>query len=321
MKEPWFWRDNSIAARAAAAAMTPAALAYDGAQQLRAVLSKPKAAGAPVICIGNVTLGGTGKTPFALMLRRLLSEHGVKAHFLSRGYGGALKGPLRVLPQHTAQDVGDEPLLLAAEAPTWIARNRAAGAAAAARCADAVIMDDGFQNPTVAKDFSVLLISAADSHGDGRVFPAGPLREPLARAIARADAIVLFGDGSTRIEFGGVPVFRAMTMIDPEIDPKKCVAFCGIANPARFFSDLEARGFTLTAKAAFADHHPFTDAELAVLRKRAQQAGAALITTEKDFVRLAPETRDGVAVARLTMSVDDPERLMALVLSKIGRAP
>lgn len=320
MKEPWFWRDESIAARAAAAAMTPAALAYDGAQRLRAAVARPAKISAPVICIGNATLGGTGKTPFALMLQRLLSDYGVKAHFLSRGYGGALKGPLRVLPQHTAQDVGDEPLLLAAAAPTWIARTRAAGAAAAARCAEAIIMDDGFQNPTVAKAFSVLLVSA-DDPGDARVFPAGPMREPLARAIARADAVVIVGEGAPKLDTGEAPVFRVTTAIDTGIAPQKCAAFCGIANPERFFKDLEARGFTLTARAAFADHHPYTDAELAALRKRARRDGAALITTEKDFVRLPAEARDGVAVARLTMSVDDPERLTALVLSKIGRAP
>ncbi len=321
MKEPWFWRERSIAARAAAAAMTPAALLYDGAQRLRAVVSNPAKISAPVICIGNATLGGTGKTPFALLLQRLLRDRGLKAHFLSRGFGGALRGPLRVLPQHGAQDVGDEPLLLAAEAPTWIARNRAAGAAAAARCADIIIMDDGFQNPTIKKRVSILLVSAADPCGNGQVFPAGPMREPLARAVARADALIIIGDGAPEIEFGGAPVFRAATSIDPAIAPQKSVAFCGIANPERFFKDLEARGFTLTAKAAFTDHHPFTDAELAALRKEARREGAALITTEKDFVRLPPEAREGIAVARLTMSVDDPERLMALVVSKIGRAP
>lgn len=320
MKEPWFWRDKSIAARAAAAAMAPAALAYDGAQVLRAAVSKPAKTSAPVICIGNATLGGTGKTPFALMLQRLLSDRGVKAHFLSRGYGGTLKGPLRVLPQHTAQDVGDEPLLLAAAAPTWIAKDRAAGAAAAARCADLIIMDDGFQNPTVKKRVSVLLVSAGDPCGNGRVFPAGPMREPLARALARADAVVITGEGAPELD-AAVPVFRATTSIDVDTAPQKCVAFCGIANPERFFKDLEARGFTLTARAAFADHHPYTDGDLAALRKKARREGAALITTEKDFVRLPPDARDGVAVARLTMSVDDPEGLAALVLSKIGRAP
>ena len=249
MKEPWFWRERSIAARAAAAAMTPAALLYDGAQRLRAVVSNPAKISAPVICIGNATLGGTGKTPFALLLQRLLRDRGLKAHFLSRGFGGALRGPLRVLPQHGAQDVGDEPLLLAAEAPTWIARNRAAGAAAAARCADIIIMDDGFQNPTIKKRVSILLVSAADPCGNGQVFPAGPMREPLARAVARADALIIIGDGAPEIEFGGAPVFRAATSIDPAIAPQKSVAFCGIANPERFFKDLEARGFTLTAKA------------------------------------------------------------------------
>ena len=246
-------------------------------------------------------------------------ERGIVAHFASRGYGGALKGPLRVLPLHSAQDVGDEPLLLAAAAPTWIARNRAAGAAAAARCAGAVIMDDGFQNPTVRKACSFLLIDS-DTVRTSRIFPAGPMREPLARALARADAVVMTGDGAPKLD-AAVPVFRATTSIDIDTAPKKCVSFCGIANPERFFNDLEARGFTLTARAAFADHHAYSEAELSALRRRAEREGAALITTQKDFVRLAPHWREGVAVARLVMSVDEPERLTALVLSKIGRAP
>lgn len=320
MKEPWFWREQSLAARAAAAAMAPAALVYDCAQRLRAAIATPQDAGAPVICIGNATLGGTGKTPFALMLRRLLNERGVTVHFSSRGYGGALKGPLRVLPQHAAQDVGDEPLLLAAGAPTWVARNRAAGAVAASAGAGAIIMDDGFQNPTVKKDVSILLVDAGDPQGNGRVFPAGPMREPLARAMARADAVIVTGAGDPTFDMGGAPAFRAKTSIDPSVPPQKCVAFCGIANPDRFFDDLKAKGFALRATAAFADHHFFSDADLSALRRSAEKEDAILITTEKDFARLSAEARAGIAVARLVMTVDDPQRLAALTLSKIGRA-
>ncbi|MEK7265038.1 MAG: tetraacyldisaccharide 4'-kinase [Pseudomonadota bacterium] len=320
MKEPWFWRDQSLAAQAAAAAMAPAALLYDLAQRLRAAITTPREAGAPVICVGNATLGGSGKTPFALMLQKLLSEQGVTAHFSSRGYGGALSGPLRVTAEHTAPEVGDEPLLLAATAPAWIAKNRAAGAAAAAIGAGAVIMDDGFQNPTVKKACAILLVSAEDAAGAGRLFPAGPLREPLARAIGRADAVVIVGGVEANIDTGGAPIFHAASAIETSVPPQKCVAFCGIGNPGRFFADLAAKGFDLRAQAAFADHHFFTEADLAALRRSAKKEGAILLTTEKDFVRLPAAAREGVALVRLKMTVDDPQRLTALTLSKIGRA-
>lgn len=319
MKEPWFWRDDGFAARAAAAALTPAALIYDCGQRLRAALSSPAKAAAPVICIGNATLGGVGKTPFALMLQRLLKDNGVTAHFLSRGYGGSLNGPALVLPQHIAAEVGDEPLLLSAAAPTWIAKNRAAGAMAAAKGADVVIMDDGFQNKAIAKDIAILLVAAKDPCGNGRIFPAGPLREPLARAISRADAVVIVGEGEPKIDFGARPVFRASSTIETAITPKKLVAFCGIGAPDRFFSSLEAKGFALAAKVAFPDHHVYSPSELQALRKQAANENAQLMTTEKDYVRLAAADREGVETAKLKMTVDDPERLVLSALAAIRR--
>lgn len=320
MKEPWFWRETGLAAGAAAATLAPAAQLYDFGQRLAAALTTPVRAGAPVICVGNATLGGVGKTPFALMLQTLLKAEGIKAHFLSRGYGGALKGPLRVTPRHTAEDVGDEPLLLAAAAPTWIARHRAAGARAAADGADAIIMDDGFQNAAVAKAVSLLLIDAGDPAGNRRLFPAGPLREPLARAAARADAIILIGDGAAPEGLGPAPVFRAARRVTASIPPQRVFAFCGVGRPAQFFSALEEQGFVLAGRAAFPDHHPYTEFELAALRARARKADAALITTEKDIVRLDAAAREGVAVARLEMPVDDPDALVALVRSGMARA-
>lgn len=318
MKEPWFWRDDSLAARAAATALEPAALLYDCGQRLRAAFATPMKVAAPVICVGNASLGGVGKTPFALMLHAMLKERGVNAAFLSRGYGGALKGPLRVNEHHRAGEVGDEPLLLAAAGPTFIAKNRAAGAMAAAG-ADAIIMDDGFQNPEIAKTLSFLLISGADPSGNGRIFPAGPMREPLARAIGRADAVVLVGAGDPVVDAGGRPVFRATTQIETDIEPQKAVAFCGIGAPQRFFDTLEDKGYTLVVKAAYPDHHFYSEPELAALKGRAALARCALITTEKDFVRLTPAQRDGVRIARLMMKVDRPEELSAFTLKMIGR--
>lgn len=320
MNEPWFWRDPGFSARAASAALTPAALCYDFGQLLRAAVTRPKSVGAPVICIGNATLGGVGKTPFAMMLQKLLHDRGISAHFLSRGFGGALKGPLRVRPQHTARDVGDEPILLAEAAPTWVAKDRASGAAAAAQGASVIIMDDGFQNPTVRKDFAILLVNAADPSGNDRIFPAGPLREPMSRAIARSNAIVLIGDGDPHIGARSRPIFRARRQIELAISPQKAVAFCGIGDPGRFYADLEANDFTLTARFAFPDHHFFSDAELSRLRKIAEKEGAALITTEKDYVRLSPAARLGIEVAKLKVIVDNADMLLRQITSSVSRA-
>ncbi len=320
MREPWFWREDGVAAKAAAIAFAPASWLYDLGQRLRAAMSRPQSAGAPVICVGNATLGGVGKTPFALTLQKLLAERGVSAHFQSRGHGGSLTGPVMVHDRHTAIEVGDEALLLARAAPTWVAKNRLAGARAAADGADVVIMDDGFQNPTIRKDFSVLLVDAADPAGNNQVFPAGPLREPMARAVSRADAIALIGEGEPRIDAQGLPVYRASTAVAPTIPPQKVVAFCGIGRPARFFASLEANGFTLVERIAFPDHHPFTPAEFGALAAKARKAGAALIATEKDLVRLSPEQRDGVATVKLTMTIDDPDSLARLALAKIKGA-
>ncbi|NWG92888.1 MAG: tetraacyldisaccharide 4'-kinase [Parvularculaceae bacterium] len=315
--EPWFWHEKSLAANAAAFALSPAALLYDIGQQARAAAARPRKIGAPVICIGNATLGGVGKTPFALALNRLLKERGITAHFQSRGHGGTLRGPVRVDPQHGAAEVGDEALLLAREAATFVAKNRRRGAAAAAAGADVVIMDDGLQNPTVVKDCAFLLVDAADPSGNGRVFPTGPLREPMARACRRADAVVLIGDGAPPVA-AAKPLFRAHTTIEPQIAPQAVVAFCGIGRPERFFSALEAHGFHLLDRIAFPDHHAFALSELAMLRAKAKRAKAALITTEKDIVRLTGEAREGVAVAVLRMRIEEEDRLIDFALSKIG---
>jgi tetraacyldisaccharide 4'-kinase len=319
LKEPWFWRDQGLAARIVSASLAPAALLYDVGQRTRRVLARPAALPIPVICVGNATLGGVGKTPFALYVRALLKKRGLDAHFLSRGHGGAMRGPIRVLDQHTAEDVGDEALLLARAAPTWIAKARSAGArAAAAAGAAAIIMDDGFQNPTIRHDCALLLIDCADPKGNGRVFPAGPLREPLRRARRRADALVLVGAGASPLEAEGRPAFRATATIAPPIARREVVAFCGIGRPQRFFAALEAAGYRLAGRISFADHHPYRATEIAALSAAARKADAALITTEKDVVRIPPDLRDDIIVAPLMMTVDEPEALADFVLAKAG---
>lgn len=317
--EPWFWRERSLAASAASWALAPTALLYEAGQNLRRAATRPVRLSTPVICIGNATLGGVGKTPFALLLQTLLAQQDLTTHFLSRGYGGALEGPVRVGADHSSADVGDEPLLLARAAPTFIARNRLKGARAAAAGADIIIMDDGFQNPTIDAPCAFLLVNAADPSGNGRVFPAGPLRERLAQAARRADALVLVGDGPAPTVGRDLPIFRMSTTIAPSIEPQPVLAFCGIGRPERFFGDLARAGFSLVDAVAFPDHHAFSDHEIARLKANARRSNARLITTEKDLVRLRGEARDGVAVAALKASVDDAEAVAALALSKCGR--
>jgi tetraacyldisaccharide 4'-kinase len=242
--------------------------------------------------------------------------------FLSRGYGGALQGPARVVQEtHSASDVGDEPLLLAAHAPAYIARKRIDGARlAASDGAKLIIMDDGFQNPTIAKDFSLLLLAADDLAGNGRVFPAGPLRESLDRAASGADAIVLVGDKPDDEVVGSFdrPVFHARLAVAEDAPASgDAIAFCGIARPQRFFRTLKDSGWKLKDEVSFPDHHSFTPAEIVSLKRRAKKSGAALITTEKDFVRLAPADREGVSFLPVAMQIDDAERLKALILEKL----
>jgi len=319
MSEPWFWRGETVAARAMRMALYPAAWLYDAGQRLRWRFTRPVDPGVPVICVGNATTGGSGKTPFCLMLQKLLADHGIEAVFLSRGYGGALRGPMRVLSSHTAHDVGDEPLLLAAAAPTWIARDRASGAAAAAKAgARLIIMDDGFQNPSIKKSVALLIVSGDEA---GRAqFPAGPMREPLRRAASRADAIISAGvDSKAGAEAVTPRLFNACTDILSSVDAQPVVAFCGIARPERFFESLERKGFTLKAKFSFADHHVYSPSEIATLRAQAADHKATLITTEKDLVRLGPLNREGCAVARLSMAVDDPDALVRVVRERIGQ--
>ncbi|MEQ8178820.1 MAG: tetraacyldisaccharide 4'-kinase [Amphiplicatus sp.] len=324
--EPWFWRERTLAARAASLSLAPAAFIYDGAQLLRAAMTRPAPAPVPVFCVGNATLGGVGKTPFAIMLAQRLKALGHEPYFLTRGYGGALRGPVPVDPdRHSADDVGDEALLLAAEAPTWVAHDRPAGAnAATAAGARSIVMDDGFQNPTLRKTFSFLLVDARDPFGNARIFPAGPLREPIGRAASRADALVTVVAEATDEAGGadGLPDaprrLRAWLEVDAPPAPQRVHAFCGVGRPQRFFDLLARHGFDVAAARAFPDHHTFTDAEMTRLRRDAAKEDAALITTAKDFIRLPQDQRKGVRVLPVSMRTDDPAALDAMASAAIA---
>lgn len=308
MRAPEFWSDPAGGGWRAAL-LSPLSALWAGVTRRRLASGSPYDPGIPVICIGNVTSGGTGKTPFALLVAERLTALGRHPHFLSRGHGGRETGPLRVAA-HDAAAVGDEPLLLAAAGPAWIARDRAAGARAIVEAGgDVIVMDDGFQNPALKKTLSFLVLDGGAGLGNGRVIPAGPLRETWAAARARAQAIVVVGDvRRTLPDPGGLPVLRAaITPAAPgRFTGRRVLAFAGIGRPAKFFDSLRAEGAELVAARAFADHHPYASAELAALRAEAAALSADLVTTAKDFARLPAGERRGIEVFAITLRLDSP---------------
>lgn len=276
--------------------LLPLSWIYYGAHYLHQALGKGWKAPVPVICVGNLTVGGTGKTPTALALCALLKENGLAAnpYFISRGYGGRLNGPVRVRPaRHNAADVGDEPLLLAEAAPTVVARDRKNGIAfAAAEGADLIIMDDGLQNPAVEKTLRLVVIDATCGFGNGRMLPAGPMRTRLRDGLQMADAFILIGDDTADIAKSlpaDKPLIKARFAIPKDwkpADDKRYVGFCGIGRPDKMRESAESYGLELVGWHAFPDHHPYGEEELATLAKDAADKNARLLTTAKDAVRL-----------------------------------
>ena len=318
---PDFWARPGLAQ----AVLEPLAWANAVAGAARRAFAHPWRASVPVLCVGNVVAGGAGKTPVALSLARLLREKGARPFLLSRGYGGATAGPLVVDPaRHDAALVGDEALLLADAAPTIIARDRVLGARAAiAGGATFIVMDDGFQNPSLEKDGALLLVDGAYGFGNGSVIPAGPLRESVASALARADAVVLIGDDEAGVapRLAGKPVLAAdLAPIAGGVPAGALVAFAGIGRPPKFFRTLEAAGGRIAARHEFPDHHPYEEAELRRLEAQAQDLGARLVTTAKDAARLPPPWRARVAVLDIEVRWRDAtalEHLLAPLLSRI----
>lgn len=320
LRPPEFWRDpDSLTAKL----LTPLGCLFAAGGRLRQMTAVPRRAGIPVICVGNLVAGGAGKTPVALAVaERLAARRNASAiHFLTRGYGGSAHGPLRVdRAHHDASQVGDEALLLATVAPAWISRDRMAGAEAARDAGAAcLILDDSFQNPALHKDLSLLVIDGGYGLGNGRVIPAGPLREPLADGLARAEAVVLIGEDRHGIaaRLGDRPVLCAkLVPTAPSraaLAGRRVFAFAGIGRPAKFFDSLRELGCDLAATREFADHHPFTRGEIAELLAAAARLNALPVTTAKDAVRLPRETRGAVAVLDITLAWDDAPALDKLI--------
>jgi len=329
MRAPSFWwKPNG------GALLGPLGGVYGAAAWLR-LQRGGYSAGIPVICLGNLTVGGAGKTPAALLAARLLLAAHRRPFFLSRGYGGRLRGPALVNPSvHRAADVGDEPLLLARLAPTIVSRDRFAGAEAARfGGANVLVMDDGFQNPSLKKDFSVLVVDGRRGIGNGRIIPAGPLRAPLGTQIARAQALIVVGPAGASaalIEEGarshGLAIFRGRLEPDRRtlavLVGQKVLAFAGIADPEKFFATIEEAGIAIAARRQFADHHQYSAADAKDLLAHAQAQNLMLLTTEKDHVRLrgAPQL-DALAIRASALPVRlviEQEELFRQMLLKVA---
>ena len=327
MRAPEFWDARSgTVAGLVGGLLAPLGAAWDAAARLRRAMARPYRAPVPVICVGNLVAGGAGKTPVVLALAASIAATGLTIRVVTRGYGGSLGGPVRVDPAtHDAEAVGDEALLIAACAPCWIARDRAAGMRqAVATGAGAILLDDGFQNPAIEKDLSMVVVDAEYGFGNRRVIPAGPLREPVAAGLARADAIVLLGEGAepAGLREAGRPIFRAdLEPVDGgRFAGVPVVAFAGIGRPEKFFASLRGLGAMVIAAYPFPDHHRFADAEIARLRQEAERAGARLVTTAKDWVRLPPRLRGGIEVLEAKISWHDSAAVMRLVANVLPKA-
>jgi tetraacyldisaccharide 4'-kinase len=312
MRAPEFWHEPP---GFAAGLLAPAGAAWDLAARLRRAVARPYRARVPVLCVGNLVAGGSGKTPVALSLARLFTDRGIAVHVVTRGYGGKQAGPVRVDPaRHDADAVGDEALLLAAVAPCWVAKDRATGVVAAAEAgAEAILLDDGFQNPTVVKDLSFIVVDSEYGFGNARVMPAGPLREPVAAGLARADAVVMIGDAPIPRELNGAsaPILRAdaESVNGDRFKNARIVAFAGIGRPEKFFAMLRRLGAQLVTMQSFHDHHPYRADEITHLRETAARENAQLVTTAKDWVRLPPDLRARIEVLDIEIRWRDPVML------------
>ncbi|MBB5516944.1 tetraacyldisaccharide 4'-kinase [Rubricella aquisinus] len=313
MRAPAFW---SRKPRLRATLLAPLGALYAFGTARRIARATPVKVDVPVISVGNISAGGTGKTPVVIALIERLTARGLSPHVISRGYGGTQIAPHRVMPDDAAERVGDEPLLLSAFAPVWVARDRAAGAQkAVAAGADCLILDDAHQNPGLAKDLSIVVIDAGVGFGNGRVIPAGPLREPIQKGLARADHVILIGTAQAQAACRArYPMLADLAQSAGALKPLamgmpwqglRVMAFAGIGRPEKFFQSLHDVGADICATRAFGDHAAFTPQILSRLEAEAKSLNAQLVTTEKDAVRLPMPMRRRVLTFPVRLEIAD----------------
>lgn len=300
--------------------LSPLGSLYQTVGQLRRTFSVPYQARVPVIILGNITAGGSGKTPAAIAIAQMLQTAGHKPVFVTRGYLGSVTEPTQVdLTHHSFREVGDEALLLAKIAPCWIGRNRAATVKAAEPHATHIILDDGLQNPTIKGDCNFLVIDGAVGFGNGHLIPAGPLRESLAEALPRLQGCILIGDDVTNLAPQITkPIFKAslQTLLPPDFSQAESyLAFAGIGRPEKFYQSCRAAGLNISATQDFPDHHTFSAEDLSRLQNKASQKHLQLITTAKDYVRLPASFQSQVKVLPISLQFSEPQEILTHIQS------
>ena len=313
MKAPQFWYEpNTWKAKF----LDPLGYFYNLLTLLRGKLAKPQSYSCLTICIGNLNVGGTGKTPTTIALAQHFLKKGLQVHVVSRGYKGKFQGTFLVDPQkHKSDEVGDEPLLMSEFTSVWVSNKRKNGIAAAENAgAQIVLLDDGFQDPSFHKDFSLIVVDGEKGFGNKKCMPAGPLRENIVQGFKRADALVIVGQ---RIyKFDTFPthlkiIHSTLKPIETGMNWKegKYLAFAGIADPSKFFKTLRSLGANLIDCVALSDHQNLDGQVLKRLERKANSAHAQLVTTEKDAVRLSKTFRKKVLSLPVRIEFDDKNEL------------